>query len=289
MAIEGLTIIGESINDSVPSTRALFDAGDMEGIVELARFQAARGACYLDVNVGSRGPEFMAEVVRRIQEAVDVPLAIDTPDPEMARAGLEAYDPGRAGGAVPILNSVSPLRTEMFKLAAVRPFKPILLASERHEDGRSGPCRTAEQTHQAARQLVRAARQSGRGWTNEELIIDPGVAPLASDSEGNLKRLLAAMERIHRDPELAGVHMSVGLSNLTVMLPARRADGSPLKGPLESALLTKAMPLGLDMIVGSVRRKYQLLPPDHPAMICLDQLLEAEGFEAILRLRDFYS
>ena len=89
--------------------------------------------------------------------------------------------------------------------------------------------------------------------------------------------------------DFAGVHVSVGLSNLTVMLPPKRADGSPLKGPLESAFLTKAMPLGLDMIVGSVKRKYQLLPADHPAMICLDDVLEAEGFDAIMRIREFYS
>jgi len=36
MAIESLTIIGESINDSLPSTKRLFDAGDIEGMLELA-------------------------------------------------------------------------------------------------------------------------------------------------------------------------------------------------------------------------------------------------------------
>ena len=64
---------------------------------------------------------------------------------------------------------------------------------------------------------------------------------------------------IHADPALAGVHASVGLSNFTVMLPAKRADGEPVKGPLESAFLTKAMPLGLDMVIGSVKRNYELL------------------------------
>ena len=39
MAFDGLTIIGESINDSVPSTNALYEAGDFDGISELARFQ----------------------------------------------------------------------------------------------------------------------------------------------------------------------------------------------------------------------------------------------------------
>jgi hypothetical protein len=49
------------------------------------------------------------------------------------------------------------------------------------------------------------------------------------------------------------------------------------------------MPLGLDMIVGSVKRKYELLPPEHPAMICLEDCLEQSGFEVIMRVREFYS
>jgi cobalamin-dependent methionine synthase I len=107
--------------------------------------------------------------------------------------------------------------------------------------------------------------------------------------EGNLQRLMATLELIRSDAELSGVHVSVGLSNFTVMLPSKRADGSPVKGALESAFLTKAMPLGLDMIVGSVKRNYQLLPPEHPAMSCLEDCLKAEGFEVIMRVREFYA
>ena len=289
MAIEGLTIIGESINDSVPSTREMFDAGDVDGILRLATFQDEKGAGYIDVNVGPRSPEFMADMVKRIQQATSKPLSIDTPDPEIAKAGLEAYDPDRAGGNKPLLNSISPLRAEMLELAAVQPFKPILLVSEHVEGGRSRPCRTADETYEAAGFLLRAARQCPEPLTNDDCILDPGIAPIASDSEGNLKRLVAAMEMIHQDPDFAGVHMSVGLSNFTVMLPSKRADGSPLKGPLESAFLTKAMPLGLDMVIGSVKRNYRLLDPDHPAAACLEDVLKADGFEAIMRVRDFYS
>ncbi len=289
MPIPGLTIIGESINDSVPSTHKLFESDDIDGLLALARTQDEGGASYIDVNVGPRPPEFMADLVRKIQQVTAKPLSIDTPDIDIARAGLEAYDPSRVGGAKPILNSISALRADMFELVRIQPFKPILLASERVENGQSGPCRTAEQTHAAARALVEQARQNGFGFGNDDFIIDPGIAPIASDAEGNLKRLVGAIELIHRDADLAGVHMSVGLSNFTVMLPSKRADGSPLKGPLESAFLTRAIPLGLDTIIGSVKRKYDLLSADHPAMLCLDDVLKADGFEAIMRVRDFYS
>ncbi len=287
MAIDGLSIIGESINDSVPSTKQLFDEEGLDGILDLARFQDERGAAYIDVNVGRRSPGFMAAMVRTIQQVTAKPLSIDTPDMEIARAGLEAYDPDRAGGAAPVFNSISALRVSALELLQVTRFRPILLISENVVDGNSRACHTAEETYQAAKDLVGAARD--HGLANDDCILDPGIAPIGSDAEGNLKRLLDAMQMIHDDQDLAGVHASVGLSNFTVMLPPKCADGTPVKSSLESAFLTRAMPLGLDMVVGSVKRKYQRLDSNHPAMQCLDDVVRLGGFEAIMRVRDFYA
>ncbi|MEN6451451.1 MAG: dihydropteroate synthase [Thermoguttaceae bacterium] len=289
MPIPNLTIIGETINDSVPSTKKLFDAGDIDGILELARMQDQKGAAFIDVNVGPRPPEFMADMVRKVQGVTARPLSIDTPDPATAEAGLRAYDPARAGGQKPILNSISALRAGMFDLYKVRPFRPILLVSENMVDGHSKPCHTAEETYQAAQQLVDAFLTRCPGATNDDCIIDPGIAPIGSDSEGNIHRLVAAMEKIHADPKFAGCHASVGLSNFTVMLPSKRPDGSAVKGPLESAFLTKVMPLGLDMVIGSVKRNYDVLPPEHPAMQCLEECLKLKGFDVLMRVRDFYT
>ena len=49
------------------------------------------------------------------------------------------------------------------------------------------------------------------------------------------------------------------------------------------------MPLGLDMVIGSVKRNYQRLAADHPAMRCLEDCLEQGGFESIMRVREFYA
>ena len=97
MRIPGLTLIGESINDSVPSTKMLFDAGDIDGLVGLARSQDEKGASYIDVNVGARPPEFMAELVCTLQRATAKPLSIDTPDPALAGPARSLY-PALAGG-----------------------------------------------------------------------------------------------------------------------------------------------------------------------------------------------
>jgi len=289
MSIEGLTIIGESINDSVPSTHKLFEAGDIDGLLDLARVQDERGAAYIDLNVGPRSPAFMAELVEKIQGVTTRPLSIDTPDPEIAEAALTAYDQDRAGGQKPVLNSVTALRVSMFDLYRLQPFRPILLASEQSVEGQSRPCHTAEETYRAAKLLVETFLERCPGAAKDDCIVDPGIAPIASDTEGNLHRLVGALELMHADADFQGVHRSVGLSNFTVMLPSKRADGSPVKGPLESAFLTKAMPLGLDTIIGSVKRKYRLLEPDHPAMLCLEECLKLSGFDVLMRVRQFYA
>ncbi len=100
----------------------------------------------------------MADLVRKIQGVTAKPLSIDTPDPQIARVGLEAYDAAKAGGRRPILNSISPLRMGMFDLYAIQPFRPILLVSEQVVDGESKPCRTAEETYSRPSGLWKLSR-----------------------------------------------------------------------------------------------------------------------------------
>jgi len=288
MSIPGLRIIGESINDTVPSTHVLFEERNLGGIVDLARQQAEKGAVYIDVNVGPRAPAFMAEVVRKIQEHIALPLSIDTPDPAIAAAGLEAYDATRSGNRKPILNSISQARLEMFDIYARQPFIPILLVTEgKDEAGEMVMKRTAADIHATAKTMVGIARERISSLANGEVILDPGIMPIGSDTKGDFRRLMDAMALIHEDRDLAGVNMSVGLSNFTQMLPPKRGDGSPVKSPLESAFLTLAMPLGLNTIIGSVKRQYTLLEDDDPALACLRDVLKMEGVEAMMRVMMF--
>jgi 5-methyltetrahydrofolate--homocysteine methyltransferase len=279
MSQASINIIAESLNDSVPSTHELYESGNLDGIRELAKFQDERGAVYIDVNVGSFPADFFVQVIREVQSATRKPLALDSPDPTLIEAGLKAYDDSVCP---PILNSISPRRKELFELYKVKKFRPLLLISE----GESGACHTADETMESAKLLLSEAK--ARGIPNDDLIFDPGVAPIGSDSEGNLTRLMETLRRLHADPAFAGFHASVGLSNFTVMLPPKRKDGSLVKGPLESAFLTRTMPLGLDYVIGSVKRNYEILPDDHPAQQCFDDCVKLGGFDAIMRVRQFY-
>jgi len=279
MTKANIKIIAESLNDSVPSTHELYESGNLDGIRELAKYQDEQGATYIDVNVGSFAADFFVQVIREVQSATKKPIALDSPDPALIEAGLKAYDDSVG---LPILNSISPLRMELFGLYKVKRFRPILLISE----GESGACHTADETIESAKLLLSEAKATG--IPNDDLIFDPGVAPIGSDSEGNLIRLMETMRRLHANPAFAGIHASVGLSNFTVMLPPTRKDGSPVRSPLESAFLTRTIPLGLDYVIGSVKRNYEILPDDHPAMQCFDDCVRLGGFDAIMRVQKFY-
>ena len=287
MAIDGLKIIGESINDSVPSTNKLYEANDIEGLKELAKMQDQRGAAYIDVNIGRRSPEFMAEMVKEVQSVTNKPLAIDTPDYKIAEKGLEAYNLEKAGGKIPILNSISQLRLEMFELYKIQNFIPVLMVSERVEDGESKPNHSSGEIYRTAKEMLIKAKEYN--ISNDNLIFDVGIAPIASDIEGMTKRTLDSIKLIHEDKDFKGVHMSLGLSNFTVMLPSKCADGSPVKSSLESAFLTLAFPMGLDMVIASVKKNYNLLDENHPAMKCLKEILNLNGYDVIMKVKDFYS
>jgi cobalamin-dependent methionine synthase I len=170
------------------------------------------------------------------------------------------------------------------------PFMPILLITEGMNDsGEMMLNRTAAHIHATAKSMVNIARKRMPHMSNDQIILDPGIMPIGSDSKGDFRRLMDAIALIHQDKDLAGVNMSVGLSNFTAMLPSKRGDGSPAKGPLESAFLTMAMPMGLNTIIGSVKRQYSLVTGDDPALQCLKDVLKLEGVEAVMRVMLYLS
>jgi len=77
---------------------------------------------------------------------------------------LRHKDPVKAGGKALILNSVSLLRTGMLSIHKSRAFMPILLASERVENGEYRANRTAEEVYRSAGGLLEAARRPTGGF-----------------------------------------------------------------------------------------------------------------------------
>lgn len=288
MALDGkLTIIAEKINDSVPATHKLFDAGDTDALIALAKTQAAEGAGYIDVNIGLRDKALMAELVTAIQNVTDLPLSIDSPSYEIAEAGLKAYDPAKAGGKNPVLNSISLSRLEMFDLLKVTPFKVILMASEHTVDGVATQNKKGEDVLAAAKEMHAIAKK--HGLENDDIIFDPTIAPIGSDMEGLTRMTVEGITLIGKEPAFQGCHQSVGLSNFTVQIPSKTKSGDPVKTPLESAFLTLAVPKGLDFCIGNTKKKYEFLSDDHPALVTLKDVLTLDGFDVLTRVQEFYN
>ena len=98
-------IIGERIN---PTNRARLAAemaaGDFSRVRAEAIAQVQAGAQVLDINAGiplADEPAILAEAIRVIQEAVDVPLSIDSSVVKALEAGLAVYR------GKPLVNSVT--------------------------------------------------------------------------------------------------------------------------------------------------------------------------------------
>jgi 5-methyltetrahydrofolate--homocysteine methyltransferase len=285
-----LRIIGERINPGFKSTRALFDTEDIPGIQALAIRQAEAGAAYQNVNIGARAmtdPEFMTKIITAIQEVVGTPLSFDFPSRKVQEICLAAYRPERAGGALPIVNSITEHRWDLMELYGKYRFKVILMASERMEDGVARSNKTAEQIHDTARRAALRLKND-YGMPLDDIFIDMSVSAIIADTEGLNRATVDAIRMIGADPELKGVHMMGGLSNIGQQLPPKAADGSDLKHCLENAFLTLTVPHGFDTVLGTPWRGYAPLPEEHHVMQAYRNFLEQCGSNALRAVRKFY-
>ncbi|MEI8138796.1 MAG: dihydropteroate synthase [bacterium] len=182
----------------------------------LARRQEQADAAFLDVNVD----EFSTDVSERIraiqwvagvvQATAAIPLSIDSSNPAILRAGLEACDPLRGH---PMVNSVSLERQESISVAAE--FKAVVIASA------AGETDLPSNTEQRLVNLNRLMPLLNKaGICGGDVYVDPLVFPVATDSN-NAQSFLEAVVSIRKayGPE---IHISGGLSNVSFGMPARK-------------------------------------------------------------------
>lgn len=290
MSIPGLTIIGERINPGFRSTQALFDNEDIKGIQALAVRQAEAGSAYLNVNCGAKAItdcQFMVDVVQALQDVVDIPLSFDCPDLNVQRRCLEVYDDKKASGEKPLINSIAETRWEMVELLNIRPCKVLLMSSERMESDRKVPNKFGSDVYDVTKRMMKNIKRDF-DLKNNDFIVDVSVSAVAADFEGLIRMALEGIDLIRKDPELEGVHISGGLSNLTQQMPKLAADGTPLAIQLENAFLTLAVPRGFDYVLGTPWREYELLPESNAILQTLKEFVVAEGFDAMHVAKKFY-
>jgi cobalamin-dependent methionine synthase I len=272
-----LHIIGELMNNSYARARRAFTQRDPEGYQELAKLQSQLGADFLTLNLDGTQSiqvrrqemlDFLPEVVPAIQEATPTPIAFDNPSVEYHRVALAHYDRKKSGP--PILNSLAASRehlNEMVELVQHYDTNVVVMASEMFAPGGTAQCLNSRDAHRAAKHFVELlATKAGR--RNDQIIIDPGLAPVGADTYGLVNIGLDAMRLIHADPDLKGVHMIVGLSNFAWGTPKR------VREELEKAYLTLGMEAGLDFALANPEKVPAPLEKDHPMVAKLREALE---------------
>jgi cobalamin-dependent methionine synthase I len=80
---------------------------------------------------------------------------------------------------------------------------------------------------------------------------------------------LDAMKLIRANPDLAGVHLSVGLTNFSFGMP------KSIRESVESAYLTLAVEAGLDFVLGNPEKKLHLLDHDDKHVKMIADALES--------------
>lgn len=223
-----MIIIGELINASRKAIAEAIKNQDTEAIQKVATDQAAAGANYIDVNAGifvGEEAKYLKWLTQTVQLGVDLPCAIDSPDPKAIEASLEAHL------GTPMINSIS-LEKERFEnlmpLIAGTNFKVIALCMS--DDGMP---ETVDDRLKIADKLVNGLVKNDVPIDN--IFVDPLVQPMSVNNTFGLE-FINAVEAITR--KFPGIHTACGLSNISYGLPARKF--------LNQTFMTMAIAKGLD-------------------------------------------
>lgn len=294
--------IGESIHASIPKTGAVMqqlaklgpdayskDSEPLNYIKALIESQAGDGADYIAVNLDAFGEndpkvsvDMMSEYVRLVQKwGRGVPVCIDSSDNDVLVAGLKQWYSSncldvRAVREPPLLNSVKVYTAdEILPLKKDYDFAFIgLLVSEEAAAGPGGS-HSVEELYSLARQIFKKA-VGEYGFKPGEIFFDSTVFPLAIDMPmepnvpGYTYRAFETIKKIKSDPQMKGVHCSLGVSNSVRDLPGRRIG-------VCRAYVAKAMEYGLDAAIVNVAHHYGSKEPAPELLELVDAYAKMDG------------
>jgi 5-methyltetrahydrofolate--homocysteine methyltransferase len=245
-------IIGERINPTGRKklTEAL-KTGDLEMIRKEAIDQVAAGADIIDCNVNAPGVndvEILPRAVKIVQEAVDAPMCLDSPNTAAIEAALKVYK------GKPLINSVSGEEHSLKKvLPIVKEYDCAVIGLVQDDEGIP---KNAERRIAIAHKIVERAEKDG--IKRENIVIDVLTFAIGAEAKSGLD----VLEAIRRIREELGVNMTMGASNISFGMPDRptinNAWASAVIAAGATALITDAAKvrpaiLATDLILGRDR------------------------------------
>lgn len=232
-------IIGERINPTGKKRfkQALIEQ-DMNYILSQAIEQVDAGADILDVNVGLPEidePEMMVKTIKALQSVVDVPLQIDSSDPEAIEQGLRVYC------GKPIVNSVNGDDDVLDSiLPIVKKYGASVIGLTLDSNGIP---KTVEDRINIAKKIMDKALSYG--IPKEDIIIDCLTMTVATDQNA-AKDTLRALKYVKEE---FGLRTVLGVSNVSF--------GMPNRPRVNQIFLHMALNYGLDL---------PIINPNIPAM-----------------------
>ncbi len=201
-------IIGEKLSIIAKRVREAMEKKDKGPIQEISKAQYEQGAGMIDANIGPAedgGAETMEWMVSTIQEAVPLPVCLDTTNYEAIEAGLKVHN--NEWGS-PLINSTSndPERFSLLELTAKYNCEIIGLTV-----GKGGLPADAEERAAIASEIM--ARAMEYGVPLENIYLDPLVLQIATTQDQALKvvQTIKMFQELN-DPPMKTV---VGLSNIS--------------------------------------------------------------------------
>ncbi|MEV4614763.1 methionine synthase [Kitasatospora sp. NPDC049258] len=278
--------IGERTNaNGSKKFRESMLAGDWQACVEIAREQIRDGSHLLDLcvdYVGRDGVADMKEIAGRLATASTLPIVLDSTEPDVLRAGLEALG-GRA-----LLNSVNyedgdGPDTRFGKVAGLaREHGAGLIALTIDEEGQA---RTADTKVAIAERLI-AQLTTEYGIEESSILVDCLAFTLGTGQEESRRDGIETIEAIRelkrRHPE---VQTTLGLSNISFGLsPAARMV-------INSVFLNECVEAGLD---SAIVHASKILPmariPEEQREVALDLVYDrrTEDYDPLQRLLQLF-
>jgi 5-methyltetrahydrofolate--homocysteine methyltransferase len=224
---DDVLVIGESIN---PTTNELLKESLKQGrlniVSELALSQKKDGAGILDINLGLPGideKDLMLKAVDTISKLVDLPLQIDSSNPEVIETVLRSY-PGRA-----IINSVNGKKSSIEAILPIaKKYGALVLGLTMDETGIPD---SVKKRLEIADKIIAAGKSYG--LATSDFLMDCLVLT-ASAQQKEVKETLNAVSAIRSSYGIATV---LGVSNISFGLPNREL--------LNRTFLTMALNHGL--------------------------------------------
>ena len=253
--------------------------------VDIARAQIRDGAHLLDLNidyVGRDGAADMRALASRFATASTLPLVLDSTEPAVLQAGLEALG-GRA-----VINSVNyedgdgpdSRFAKITRLVVEHGAAVIALTIDEQ-----GQARTADWKVAVAERLITDLTDNW-GMRTSDIIIDTLTFPIATGQEETRRDGIETIEAIRevkrRHPE---VQTTLGLSNISFGLnPAARVV-------LNSVFLNECIDAGLDSaIVHAAKIVPMARIPDEQRAVALDMVYDRrrEGYDPLQRFLELF-